>query len=122
VAGEPSAAASPAPTSPRQALGISDVVELSPLQKHIKQLREEKNVLRKEKEQVSRALKNAEKKRMRLRQKARQLSKEDLVAVLQMRAAAGKGGGGDPAPPASRGASSGSSSASSKPPGAPADD
>ena len=53
----------------------------------IGRLKEEQAALRVEKKKVAKALKNAEKRRSRLKKKARQLSDTDLVAVLQMRAA-----------------------------------
>ena len=53
----------------------------------IGRLKEEQAALRAEKKKVGKALKNAEKRRSRLKKKARQLSDTDLVAVLQMRAA-----------------------------------
>jgi len=56
-----------------------------PLTTHIKRLREEKNRLRDERKKLQRALKNAERKKARLRHKARQLSESDLLAVIQLR-------------------------------------
>ena len=56
----------------------------------IDRLKEEQAALRAEKKKVAKALKNAEKRRSRLKKKARQLSDTDLVAVLQIRAASQK--------------------------------
>jgi len=56
-----------------------------PLTAHIKRLRDETNRLRDERKKLTRALKNAERKKTRLRHKARELSESDLLAVLQLR-------------------------------------
>ena len=54
----------------------------------IKALKEEQNHLRDQRKLVSKQLRNEEKRRMRLRKRARQLSDVDLVAVLKMRSVA----------------------------------
>ncbi len=51
-------------------------------------MREEQKNLRDQRQQVSKQLRNKEKRRMRLRKRARQLSDVDLVAVLIMRSVA----------------------------------
>ena len=66
-------------------LEFTDGVRDEPLTTHIKRLREEKNRLRDERKKLQRALKNAERKKARLRHKARQLSESDLLAVIQLR-------------------------------------
>ena len=65
----------------------------------IGRLKEEQAALRAEKKKVAKALKNAEKRRSRLKKKARQLSDGDLVAVLHMRAASQKSDDKDGAAP-----------------------
>ena len=52
----------------------------------IQRLKEEQARLRAEKKRVAKELKNAEKRRSRLKRKAKQLTDGDLLAVLQMRA------------------------------------
>lgn len=52
---------------------------------NIKALKEQQKTLRDERKRVSKQLRNEEKRRMRLRKRARQLSDGDLVAVLKMR-------------------------------------
>ena len=53
---------------------------------HIKALKEQQNQLRDQRKLVSKQLRNEEKRRTRLRKRARQLSDGDLLAVLKMRA------------------------------------
>ena len=65
----------------------------------ISRLKEEQTTLRAERKKVAKALKNAEKRRSRLKKKARQLSDTDLVAVLHMRAASQKSDDKDGAAP-----------------------
>ena len=57
-----------------------------PLLQKIQRLKTEQAEIRKNRRQVTRDLRNAEKRRTRLRKRARQLSDSDLRAVLQMRA------------------------------------
>jgi hypothetical protein len=67
---------------------------------HIKRLKEQQNNLKDERKRVSKVLRNEEKRRMRLRKRARQLSDGDLVALLKMRSDAKETGlapGEDPA-------------------------
>ena len=52
---------------------------------HIKALKEQQKSLKDERKRVSKVLRNEEKRRMRLRKRARQLSDGDLVALLKMR-------------------------------------
>ena len=52
---------------------------------HIKALKEQQKNLKDERKRVSKVLRNEEKRRMRLRKRARQLSDGDLVALLKMR-------------------------------------
>ena len=54
----------------------------------IAKLKEEQKALRNERKRVAKELKNAEKKRSRLKAKAKQLTDEDLLQVLHLRAAA----------------------------------
>ena len=62
---------------------------------HIKALKEQQKNLKDERKRVSKVLRNEEKRRMRLRKRARQLSDGDLVALLKMRSDAKETG---PAP------------------------
>ena len=59
---------------------------------HIKILREQQKNLKDERKRVTKILRNEEKRRMRLRKRARQLSDGDLVALLKMRSDAKDGG------------------------------
>ena len=118
--GQPPDGAAAAAASSDAATVLGLIGEESPLQKHIKKLREEKNALRKENQQIARQLRNAEKKRMRLRHKARQLSKEDLISVLQMRAANSRSDAAEASTPAVASASGSASSAHGAPPAPPA--
>lgn len=52
---------------------------------HIDSLKAEKRRLKDEKKQLTKTLKNAEKRRARLKRKARQLSDKDLADVMQLR-------------------------------------
>ena len=51
----------------------------------IKKLKEEQNAVRSERKRIKKDLKNAERRRSRLRKKAKQLSDNDLMDVLKMR-------------------------------------
>ena len=55
---------------------------------NIKALKDQRKRMLEEKKAVSRALRNAQRQRMRLKRKANNLSTDDLVEVLSMRAAA----------------------------------
>ena len=73
------------------------------LLEYILRLKKEKAAARDTKKLVAKNLKNAERRKARLKRKARQLNDEDLLAVLQMRRdappAASSGSTGDPKPP-----------------------
>ena len=88
-AGSASAVAPMTPETPTRAHGGYDGVAGAntpePLLSGIAKLKEEQANLRAERKRVAKELKNAEKRRKRLRKRARQLSDQDLVAVLQMR-------------------------------------
>ena len=56
----------------------------------IKELKDQRKQMLEEKKAVARALTNAQRKRMRLKRKAKNLSTDDLVEALTMRAAAQK--------------------------------
>ena len=62
-----------------------DTPRPEPLLSGIARLKAEQTHLRAERKRVVKELKNAEKRRTRLRKRARQLSDADLIAVLQMR-------------------------------------
>lgn len=101
------AAASTRPENPPDA----DAAE--PLLQGIARLKAEQAGLRSERKRVSKELKNAEKRRTRLRKRARQLSDSDLVAVLQMRES-------DSTARSSEGSAAAASSAASSPAISPA--
>ena len=72
------------------------------LLEYIARLRKEKAAARDTKKLVAKNLKNAERRKARLKRKARQLNDEDLIAVLQMRKdgpPAASSSTGDPKPP-----------------------
>ena len=105
-----SAVAPVTPEIPTRALGGYDAFAGAstpePLLSGIARLKAEQANLRAERKRVQQELKNAEKRRARLKKRARQLSDQDLVAVLQMRettpapgsttAGAADGGSGEP--------------------------
>ena len=62
-----------------------DTASPEPLLTGIARLKAEQAKLRADRKRVTKELKNAEKRRVRLRKRARQLSDNDLLAVLQMR-------------------------------------
>lgn len=82
-----------------------------PLKTEIARLREEQAQVRKQKKDLSKALRNATKKQQRLRKRTRLMTDEDLVAVLLMRkeSAAGALGKTDGTASSDAGMSSGSS-------------
>ena len=53
----------------------------------IKRLKSEQDAVRADRKRVTKELKNAQKRKQRLKKRAKQLSNEDLVSVLQLRAA-----------------------------------
>lgn len=61
--------------------------QFSPLLAGIARLKEEQKALKAEKKRIQKELRNQEKKRARLRSKAKQLTDEDLLQVLNLRAA-----------------------------------
>ena len=67
---------------------LNNAPGMEPLLSGIARLKAEQANLRAERKRVQKELKNAEKRRVRLRKRARQLSDQDLVAVLQMRESA----------------------------------
>ena len=91
----PSLGAGPGPSAALSGKGGSDAGDQSatpmdtprpePLLSGIARLKAEQTHLRAERKRVVKELKNAEKRRTRLRKRARQLSDADLIAVLQMR-------------------------------------
>lgn len=82
----------------------------------IDRLKREQKAMKEQKKKLTKDLRNAEKRRSRLKKRARQLSDTDLVAVLQMRGAVAPG-------TASSSAGSVASSSSSAPvPASPQED
>ena len=78
--GETTPAATGSPTK----LSIP-VFEAEALQSSIERLKSEQKEMRAAKKKLTKDLRNAEKRRSRLKRRARQLSDADLVALLQMR-------------------------------------
>jgi len=74
-------------STPGKASG-SAASQQSDLFASIERLKKEQKDLKAEKKRVAAELRNAEKRRKRLRQRAKQLSDADIVQVLQMRQAA----------------------------------
>ena len=96
VGGTPASSAASSPAVPSAGSSIAansrpdnplDTSNTEPLLTGIARLKAEQALLRAERKRVVKELKNAEKRRTRLRKRARQLSDADLVAVLQMREA-----------------------------------
>lgn len=56
-----------------------------PLETQVEELRRKQNALRKERKQVAAQIRNVERKKQRIRRRARQLTDADLVQVLAMR-------------------------------------
>lgn len=117
AAEDPAPAAAAAPQPEEAPGGNEDGSHLTddkePLLTKISRLKSEQSEMRKRRQQLTRDLKNAEKRRTRLRKRARQLSDADLRAVLEMRKPA------DDEPTASdRAAEPASSSAGAAPAGA----
>ena len=113
----PAAAASGAPTAVTEvgtdagllrSVNPPDAAVAEPLLTGIARLKAEQAQLRADRKRVSKELRNAEKRRTRLRKRARQLSDADLVAVLQMRET-------DSSARSSDGSSTAASSAASSP-------
>lgn len=82
--GSSSSAISSASSSTLDALAVSGGSEDS-LLKHIDRLRAEKRAIKEQRKLVQKNLKNAEKRKARLKKRARQLSNKDLFDVLQLR-------------------------------------
>jgi len=86
----------------------------------IARLKAQQNALRAEKQKVSKELRNAEKRRQRLKRKAKQLTDCDLLQVMQLRAAGKAGAAAQPdatraSKPKAPGSMPGSSSDKPKP-------
>ena len=77
-------AASSAATTLRHSVTVP-LFESEALESAIARLKSEQKTMKEKKKQIHKDLKNAEKRRSRLKKRARQLSDADLVAVLQMR-------------------------------------
>ena len=90
---------------------------LTSLSTKIEEMKRQQAIMRAERKRAAKDLKNAQRRKRRLKGKARQLSNEDLLAVLLMRQEQAEGSGGDddvgapggssssgtpPAPPASK--------------------
>ena len=72
------------------------VFESEALLQSITRLKAEQKAMREAKKNVTKSLRNAEKRRARLKKRARQLSDVDLVAVLQMRGVSGSSSSSTP--------------------------
>ena len=64
---------------------VQDVLEKDPLSGQILALRQEQDALRRQRKDLSKTLRLAEKKKTRLRKRAKALTDEDLIQVLMMR-------------------------------------
>ena len=64
---------------------VQDVLEKDPLSEQILALRQEQDALRRQRKDLSKTLRLAEKKKTRLRKRAKALTDEDLTQVLMMR-------------------------------------
>ena len=64
---------------------VQDVLEKDPLSEQILALRQEQDALRRQRKDLSKTLRLAEKKKNRLRNRAKALTDEDLIQVLMMR-------------------------------------
>lgn len=64
---------------------MSDLLPEDPLAAHIGSLRDEQLALASKKRALAKELRNAQRKKARLRSRARQLTDSDLVAVMMMR-------------------------------------
>ena len=62
-----------------------DMPAMDTLESRISDLRTEQQAMKARKKEIGKALKNFERRKTRLRQRARQLTDQDLVAVLMMR-------------------------------------
>lgn len=81
--------AAAAAAEPRADAGsVLDIREKTDILGNIKRLKDQAALLREQKKVVSKQLKNEEKRRKRLRERARQLTDNDLLALLKMREAA----------------------------------
>ena len=78
---------------------VATMEAAEPLSRSIERLQEEQARLRADRKQVAQELKNASKRKSRLRKRARQLSNDDLVAVLLMRQTAEDEAESSPAEP-----------------------
>ena len=96
---------------------LSDGSKRDDILGNIKKLKDQALQLKTQKAAVQKQLKNEEKRRRRLKQRAKQLSDQDLLALLKMRETSGPSEGDDAAAPSSSsgecGPSEGLSSASS---------
>ena len=75
---------------PADAGSVFDSREKTDILGNIQKLKAQAALLRDQKKSVSKQLKNEEKRRKRLRERARQLTDTDLLALLKMREAAAK--------------------------------
>jgi predicted nucleic acid-binding Zn-ribbon protein len=64
---------------------VQDVLEKDPLSEQISALRQEQETLRRQRKELSKTLKLAERKKTRLRKRAKAMTDEDLIQVLMMR-------------------------------------
>ena len=64
---------------------VVDTLPRDPLQRSIEALRQEQARLREQKKEVAKQVRNTKRRMQRLKGKAREMSDEDLVAVLMMR-------------------------------------
>lgn len=79
---------------------VGGSAEVSCITADIVRLKQEQERAREERKRVANQLRNAQKKRRRLKSRARQLSNDDLLAVLLLRQDAERAGAGDAEPSA----------------------
>ena len=84
-AARPTAAAASAPEFSATAQKVQDVLEKDPLSEQISALQQEQETLRRQRKELSKTLKLAERKKTRLRKRAKAMTNEDLIQVLMMR-------------------------------------
>ena len=94
-------------------LAVGGPERAAPLIDHIEELRAEQRRARAQRQEISRELRNAQRRKRRLEGRARQLSNDDLLTVLRMRDDTAAAAFSDAATPTAS-TSSGSSSATPK--------
>ena len=68
-----------------ESLAVGGLVRAASLIDHIEELRAEQRRARQQRQEITRELRNAQRRKRRLKGRARQLSNDDLLTVLRMR-------------------------------------